>query len=116
MFLSMESVKKFIDDAKAMKNAGKTEYEIAQVLDIPRNMKGCPSVMYLRQFLIIAKSYAKGRISIDILKIAEEHFDTIVQAFKDRTLARDLGGKNSPLRWAAPVAWFADYLNSHYND
>lgn len=112
----MESVKKFIEDVKSLMDAGKTEHEIAEGLDIPRNMKGCPSVLYLRQFLIIAKSYAKGRISIDILKIAEEHFDTIIQAYKDRTLARDLDGKNSPLRWAAPVAWFADYLNSHYSN
>lgn len=116
MFIIMESVKKFIEDAKALKDAGKMEHEIAQALDIPKNMKGCPSVLYLRQFLNTAKGYVKGRISPDILRIAEECSDTIVQAFKDRTVARYLGGKSSMLRRAAPVAWFADYLNSHYND
>lgn len=116
MFLNMDSVKKFIEDTSAFISAGNTEQEIADALDIPWNLRGRPSVLYLRQFLSTAKSYVKGRINPDILKVAEEYSDTIVQAIKNRTLARCLGEKNSMLRRAAPVAWFADYLNSHYND
>lgn len=116
MFLSIESVKKFIEDVKSLMDAGKTEHEIAEALDIPKNLRGQPSVLWLRQFWNTARSYARNRINTDTLLVAEEHFDTIVQAFKDRTVARHLGGKNSILHQAASVAWFADYLNSHYND
>lgn len=116
MLLNMESVKKFIEDASAFVSAGNTEQEIAEALDIPWNLRGRPSVLYLRQFLSTAKSYVKGRITPDILRIAKEYSDTIVQAIKDRTVARHFGGKNSMLRRAALVAWFADYLNSHYNN
>lgn len=114
MLLNMESVKKFIEDAVGLIGEGKTKKEIAEALDIPKNLRGYPSVLYLRQFMSTAKNYIRGRINPDIIRVADENADIIVRAFKERTVARLLGGKRSMLRLAAPIAWLADYLNSHY--